>query len=45
MPRRPLPSAPKDHDATNQNAMRFSVAQMLREVRARLEEMERSLNA
>lgn len=43
MPRRPLPSAPKDHDATNQNASRFSVAMMLKEARARLERIEEQI--
>lgn len=45
MPRRPLPSAPRDHDATNQNATRFSMGLMLKEALARLERLEEQIRS
>lgn len=39
----PLPSAPKQHDARNQNETRRSIMRMLDEVRLRLAQVEADL--
>ena len=41
---RPLPAAPDKHDARNQNETRWSIMQMLREIRTRLEAVEADLD-
>ena len=43
--RRPLPPAPKEHDVRNENEMRRSVMLMLREIRARLDNVETELES